>query len=96
MKNNLAASRILHVAFVEKCEKRTNHMSLPAHPAKHAWLLSFLVISSLDANGEYKSKSGRIRLSLRDSKWKKFSECNNCTWKKTPYSAAEFQNPKTI
>ena len=49
MKNSLAAPRILHVAFVAKCEKKTNYTLLPVHPAKHAWLLSFLVSSSLDA-----------------------------------------------
>ena len=27
---------------------------LPAHPAKHAWLLSFLVISSLDATQKWR------------------------------------------
>ena len=53
MKNNVAAPRILHVAFVAKCEKRTNHTFLPAHPAKRAWLLSFLVISSLDATQKW-------------------------------------------
>jgi len=34
--------------------------ALLAHPAKHAWLLSFLVISSLDATQKwsvYKTKS---------------------------------------
>ena len=40
MQNNLAAPRILHVAFAAKCEKRTNHTLLPAHPAKHACLLT--------------------------------------------------------
>ena len=43
--------------FVAKCrkankkKKRTNHTSLPAHPAK---LLSFLVISSLDATQKWR------------------------------------------
>ena len=51
-------------------------MSLPAHPAKRAWLLSVLVINS---KMECNTKSRRIRLSLRDSKWKKVSERNSCT-----------------
>ena len=34
------------IVFEKKKLKRTNHMSLPAHPAKRVWLLSFLVINS--------------------------------------------------
>ena len=34
------------IVFEKKKLKRTNHMSVPAHPAKRTRLLSFLVINS--------------------------------------------------
>ena len=54
-KNNLTAPRILHICCKvqnsKQKKKRTNHTSLLAHPAK---LLSFIVISSLDATQKWR------------------------------------------
>ena len=86
---NLVAPRILQVAFVAKCKKRAK--APKPGESDHSFTLTKIHNCNLKKralscteNGVYNTKSGRIRLSLRDPKWKKVSERNNCTWNKTP------------